>query len=115
MIEVIDDFLGKSIFVKHGAYGYNDCQLYTIYGHIKPDNRIRPGVRLREGDVIGTVADAGDTRLAIPPHLHISVAWLRNAMHMRELGWEMMNDPTNVVLIDPLTVIECPFSIVPSL
>jgi hypothetical protein len=110
--KVSEDFLGESVFVSHGVYDANGSQLYTIYGHIKPANHIRPRERLSEGDIIGVIADTRNSRVAIPRHLHVSVAWIPDTTPMPELGWQMINDPTKVVLLDPLSVIECPYSIV---
>jgi len=115
IIKVSDDFLGESVFVGHGAYDSNGSQLYTIYGHIKPSNNIRPGKRLSEGDIIGVITDTGNSEVVIPHHLHVSVAWIPNTMHVPELGWQTINDPTKVVLLDPLSVIECPYSIISGL
>jgi murein DD-endopeptidase MepM/ murein hydrolase activator NlpD len=112
IIKVSDDFLGESVFVGHGVYNSNGGQLYTIYGHIKPGNNIRQGKRLSEGDIIGVITDTGNSDVAIPHHLHVSVAWIPDTMHVSELGWQTINDPARVVLLDPLSVIECPYSIV---
>lgn len=115
VLKVADDFLGESVFVRHDAYDSNGSQLYTIYGHIKPRIQIRPGMRVTGGDIIGVIADSGNGGMVIPYHLHISVAWILNTVHLDYLGWQMINDPSKVVLIDPLTVIECPYSVVPTL
>jgi len=115
VMKVSHDFLGKSVFVGHDAYASNGSQLYTIYSHIKPGNHIRPGERLSEGDIIGVIADTRNSGAVIPHHLHVSVAWISNNVRLPELGWQALNDASNVVLLDPLAVIECPFSIVPSL
>ena len=112
IVKVGDDFLGESVFVSHGAYESDGSQLHTIYGHIKPRDHMRPGERLSEGDVIGTIADARKGGGSIPPHLHVSVAWIPNTVRSQELGWQIVGDLAKVVLLDPLSVIECPYSIV---
>jgi murein DD-endopeptidase MepM/ murein hydrolase activator NlpD len=112
VVKVSADFLGESVFVGHDAYDSNGNRLYTIYGHIKPGNHIRPGERLSEGDIIGVIADTGNSGTVIPRHLHVSVAWIPNTMPVPELGWQTINDPARVTLLDPLSVIECPYSIV---
>jgi hypothetical protein len=115
VVKVTDDFLGESVFVGHDAYDSNGRRLYTIYGHIKPGRHISPRESLGEGDTIGVIAKTGNRRAAIPRHLHISVAWIPDIMPVSELGWQTINDPTKVVLLDPLNVIECPYSIVSEL
>jgi len=115
VVKISADFLGKSVFIRHSACDFSKRQLYTIYGHIKPGNRIRPGERLGEGDIIGLIADTGNSGTVIPPHLHISIAWIPTTMLVPELGWQTINDPTKVMLIDPLSVIECPYAIISQL
>jgi len=111
VMKVDDDFLGESLFVSHDHYDNDGSQLYTIYGHIKPCGRICLGERLREGDIIGTIADTRNSAGAVPPHLHVSVAWVPKSVRSQELGWEIIGSHTEITLLDPLRVIECPYSI----
>ncbi len=113
VVKIVGDFLGESVFIRHSIYDSDGSQLYTIYGHIKHDVNIHPGDKLSEGEIIGVIADKRKGGEVIPQHLHISVAWITNTVHQHELGWQMMGDPTIAVLLDPLSVIECPYSIVP--
>ena len=94
------------------VYRNDASQLHTIYGNIKPGVCMRPGERLSEGDIIGTIADARKSGGAIPPHLHVSVAWIPRALHSQELDWQIVGDLAKVVLLDPLRVIDCPYSII---
>jgi hypothetical protein len=112
VVKVDDDFLGESVFISHGTYDSNGSQLHTVYGHIKHGIHIHPGENLSEGDIIGVIADARKSGGVIPSHLHVSIAWIPNTVHPQELGWQMMSDPTRTVLLDPLCIIECPYSIV---
>jgi murein DD-endopeptidase MepM/ murein hydrolase activator NlpD len=111
VVNVCDDFLGESMFVRHDACNSNGRRLYTIYGHIKPHHSIQPGNSLDEGDIIGTLTRTGAVDRAIPYHLHISVAWILETLHSENLDWQIMGDPAAVVLLDPLRSIECPYSI----
>ena len=112
VVRIGDDFLGQSVFVSHGAHGNDGSRLHTIYAHIKPDGRIHRGERLSEGDIIGTIADARRSGGVVPPHLHVSVAWISNTVCSQELDWQIVADLGGVVLLDPLRVIDCPYSIV---
>lgn len=112
VVKVSDDFLGESVFIGHDACDSNGNRLYTIYGHIKPGNYIRSRKRLSEGDVVGVIADTGNSGMAIPHHLHVSVAWIPDTIPVSEMGWQTINDSAGVMLQDPLSVIECPHSIV---
>jgi len=111
VVRVGDDFLGQSVFVSHVAHGDDGSQLYTIYAHIKPGSHMQPGERLSEGDIIGTIADAKRNGGVIPLHLHVSVAWIPNTVSSQELDWQIVGDLGRVVFLDPLRVIDCPYSI----
>jgi murein DD-endopeptidase MepM/ murein hydrolase activator NlpD len=58
---------GNAIVIDHG-YG-----IVTRYGHLQSYN-VKPGQRVRRGDVIGFV---GQTGRATAPHLHYEV-WVRD-------------------------------------
>ena len=115
IVKVVGDFLGSSIFIRHSNYESNGSQLHTIYGHIKPCDRMHSGGTLSEGDIIGTIAGAGERGRSIPSHLHVSVAWIPNTLHSEELSWQIIGNRTEVVLLDPLSVIECTYSITPDI
>ena len=112
VVKVIGDFLGESVFVSHGVYNLNGSRLHTVYGHIKPHEHIRPGSSISAGDIIGTLADTGKSSGVIPHHLHISVAWISDTVRPEELGWQIMGNDARIMLLDPLHVIECPYSII---
>lgn len=109
--KLVDDFLGKSVFVSHEKYRRNDNRLYTIYGHISPADNIQNGELLKEGEIIGTIAGAGEN---IHPHLHISAAWISDTVIPDDLDWEVINNTSEITLLDPLSIIELPYSINPS-
>ncbi|MFC2069377.1 hypothetical protein ACFLTP_10295 [Chloroflexota bacterium] len=115
VMKVDDDFLGESLFVSHDHYDNDGSQLYTIYSHIKSCGRMCLGEGLEENDIIGTIADTKKSVGVVPPHLHVSVVWVPKSVRSRELGWEIISSHTEVTLIDPLRVIECPYSIVASI
>ncbi len=110
IVKVCDDFLGESIFVSHHTFDKQGRRLHTLYGHIKPYSRMRPGMLLQEGDIIGTIAGTRKRNGAVPCHAHISVAWIPDSVPVQELDWKSVGDP-KVVLLDPLTVITCCYSI----
>ncbi len=57
---------GNVVFIDHHGGKYT-----TVYGHLSRfDRNIRPGSRVRQGDVIGYV---GSTGLSTAPHLHYEV------------------------------------------
>ena len=56
IVGIFNDFLGKSIFVKHEISSADDGTLFTIFGHVNPEKEIYPGMRLEEGEIIASVA-----------------------------------------------------------
>jgi hypothetical protein len=111
VIKVCDDFLGKSIFVRHNFNNANKCRLYTIYGHIKPGTHVQEGERLTEGDIIGTLFNKRNNNRIVPYHLHISTAWISDLLNLENLGWQILQDANMVKLLDPLKIIRCPYQI----
>jgi hypothetical protein len=111
VVKISGDFLGESVFVGHNTHRNDGSQLHSIYGHVNPGATIRPGEELREGDIIGTIAQARRGGEAVPSHLHVSVAWIPDTLRSEELDWKTLGDARKVVLLDPLSVIVCPHSI----
>lgn len=109
--KVIRDFLAESVFVSHQAHDSKESRLYTMYAHIRPGNGIAAGKKLGEGDIIGVIADTTNSAVVIPPHLHLSVAWVPLAMPASELRWQTMTQVAGLVFLDPLRIIKCPYSI----
>ena len=107
IVRILDDFLGQSVFIRHNYPDKDRKRLYSVYGHIIPVNKIQTGVTVKEEDSIGTVA--GGKR--VPSHLHISVAWISASVIQQDLNWETILDKEKAMLINPLTVIVCPYSI----
>ena len=107
VVHIIDDFLGKSIFIRHDIYHIDRKRLYTVYGHLVPSENVKTGSDIREDISIGTLAAERE----IPSHLHISIAWVSDRIHPENLNWKTILDSENVVLIDPLKVISCPYTV----
>ncbi|MBF8277000.1 MAG: hypothetical protein HW390_2073 [Candidatus Brocadiaceae bacterium] len=97
-----DDFLGKSVYVMHEIYDGNGNRLYTVYGHTSPLRDMGEGKELREGDPFTTIADVGTKKTVIPPHVHLSVAWIPVTFPCERLNWDTMSNPKVVTLCNPL-------------
>ena len=52
-----EDFLGKSIFIRHPQYHETKMVLFTAYGHTEPDKGLFPGLPVKVNEIIGIVAD----------------------------------------------------------
>ena len=112
MMRIIDDFLGRSMFVMHESVSRDCDHLYTVYGHTTPNLNIHAGVAVNEGEILGTIAAANGRGHSIASHLHVSVAWVADTLLAEELDWTMMSDRTKASLVDPLSLIRCPYAVV---
>ena len=111
IVHVIDDFLGKSVFVVHDKESRDGDRLFTIYSHITPRNCVRPGKTLNAGDYVGTIADPLSKGRTVRPHLHISAARITDTVTPGELDWSTINGNTGVTLVNPLGILDLPYSI----
>lgn len=96
---IINDFLGKSVFIKHKQYRRTGKTLYTAYGHTLPETKIRPEIEIKDGEIIGSAAVTRNKAQPVPSHIHISAAWIPDEYMEQELNWEMMK---KFYLINPL-------------
>ena len=115
IVKIDADFLGKSIYVSHGIYDRDGNQLHTIYGHTIPCDDARRGAAFVEGDVIATIAGAGNRKASIPLHLHISIAWIPKSIPYESLNWETISAPGNAILLDPLQTMDFKYTVVKEL
>lgn len=113
LVEVINDFLGKSLILKHSIPGYEVEDFLTVYGHTHPVQGIHIGKTYKEGETIAKLADTDSSRSRVMPHLHLSIGLLSKPVKYARLDWKKMSDPNTMILIDPLQVIDR-YSVVPS-
>ena len=113
LVGVINDFLGKSLILKHSIPGIEVESFLTIYGHTHPEQGIHIGKAYKEGETITRVADMDSSKSRVRPHLHLSIGLLSKSFPYARLNWENISDPDTMTLIDPLQVIDR-YSVVPS-
>ncbi len=101
---IMNDFLGRSVFVRHAIHDSEGWRLYTIYGHTALCDGVRVGRTLEEGEVFATIAEPLGGKTGAPAHLHLSVAWVPQSVSGETLDWETIADPRRVRLVDPLQV-----------
>lgn len=114
VVAIHSDFLGQSVYVHHRSLGREGTHLYTIYGHTRTGKHVHPGKVLDEGDVFATIADTANKQVRAPAHLHISIAWVAESVPTESLDWNIVTDPDLAVLLDPLEVIACNYTVVGS-
>jgi hypothetical protein len=113
VVGMIDDFLGKSVIMEHLFPGGDNTRLCTIYGHTIPKDHLHVGDIVKQGDVIATVADSIPSKINIFPHLHISLGWTSKTISYDRLDWENIGDPNTMTLLDPLSIIDWHYVILP--
>ena len=109
---ILNDYLGSTLYLAHEIYDSRGNQCYTIYGHVAPCAGIAPGDNIRDREIVAAIADTEDRKIHILPHVHISVAWIPENFPSEQLAWERMNPRHRIVLVNPLDVLRCSYSIV---
>jgi len=107
IIRVLKDFLGMSVFLMHHIYDERNRRLCTVYGHTDPDAGVLEGEVLKSGDIIGRVAAVNKCERIVPPHLHLTVAWI--PAEVSRLDWEIMGCCDAITLVDPLQILTCKY------
>jgi len=102
VIDIFDDFLGKSILLAHGPLDQG-LILHAIYGHIAPAAGLAINDTVREGEPLATLAATGKSD--IPPHLHLSILLMARQAGPGEIRWESINDFAPGGLVDPLAYV----------
>jgi hypothetical protein len=104
IVHIHDDFLGKSIYVKHSMNNKSGDTLHTIYGHTVPQSHCVIGTRVHEGDIIAEVAAISEESKVLP-HIHITTAWIHKSLSYKRLNWETIWNSKSIALCDPLEYI----------
>ncbi|MBC8549676.1 MAG: hypothetical protein H8D23_08485 [Candidatus Brocadiales bacterium] len=105
IVHIHDDFLGKSIYVKHCINDKSGNSLHTIYGHTNPRNLQDTKKRVCEGDIIAEVAAISEDSKVLP-HIHITMAWIPESLPCKKLNWDTIWNSRSVTLCNPLEYID---------
>jgi hypothetical protein len=106
IVKIDRDFLGQSIFIRHEIFDARGRQLYSAYGHTKLQDALKVGLPVAAGEVIATIADFSNQKLAVLPHVHLTFAWIPRDIDINGLNWDNIGKNTDITLIDPLAVME---------
>jgi hypothetical protein len=106
IIKIGPDFLGQSIYLRHEIFSPSPSsrQLWTIYGHTRPLPPLRVGDRVEQGQILAAVAEPPPAS-GIPPHLHLTFAWVPRQLQPERLSWQNLGRDEAITLIDPLWVL----------
>lgn len=103
---IFDDFLGKTVAVRHRIENEQGWSLLSIYAHVLP--MVRCADKIAAGTPLATLGE-GKARGSGPPgHLHLSLAWAAPELRSAELAWPTMWHTQGLRLIDPLPLVQPP-------
>ena len=106
VVAVVDDFLGRSVFVAHERRDRQGRRLHTVYGHIFPRPGLAPGSLIGDGDAVGTFVGTSGAKGAVPPHLHLTLALIDRDGGPERLDWDALCDRSRVLLLDPMIIMK---------
>ncbi len=101
IVHIHDDFLGKSIYVKHNTIDETGNILHTVYGHTIPLNHHDTNMTVCEGEIIAKMAISPKNR-KIHPHIHITIAWLPESLSIKKINWKTIGNSQLVTLCNPI-------------
>jgi hypothetical protein len=110
IVKIAPDFLGKSIYISHEIFDDGGRQLYSAYGHTTPLDALQIGSRVAEGDTIAVISDLTGKKLAVVPHVHITLAWVPAPLAKSDLNWNNLGKNPDIRLIDPLAVLQLAYA-----
>ena len=101
VVKIIDDFIGKTIIMKHSFSEIGEGTFLTLYGHTKPGESLKTGRSVKAGEIIATLATPRGSKAPLP-HLHLTLAWSPEPVPSDILDWTTIGNPDIVRLVDPL-------------
>ncbi|GAB6096222.1 hypothetical protein JCM14469_24750 [Desulfatiferula olefinivorans] len=108
-----DDYLGKSIFVRHTAKDSSGMTLHSVYAHAVPSPGLCAGSAVARGEIVATMADIRDRGLSVPGHIHLSMVFLAEDYPLDMLRWQILSLTYQARLVDPMAYLACDFSVAP--
>lgn len=84
----VNRIAGNSNYGRYIVLGHDDPvgEIYTLYAHLgETESRLKPGVNVKQGDVIGRMGNSSSTGLPlVRAHLHFEVGMINNLLFH---GW----------------------------
>ena len=106
VVNVLDDFLGRTVTMAHSISDKSGSRFCTMYGHTALSCDLHVGKTINQGEIIATAAELAPTVTDILPHLHISMGWVNASIAFHRLDWKIIGARDAVSLIDPLCAID---------
>ena len=105
IVKIDRDFLGKSIYLSHAIFAAGGRQLLSAFGHTVPRDFLQTGQQVAAGEIIAAVAGFPGKKAYLPPHVHLTFAWVPVDFRLDQLTWKNLGTDPGIRLIDPLSVI----------
>ncbi len=106
---IFKDYLGQAVIFEHEYSGSNTGRFISFYAHTKPRPAVTVGTVVKEGDIIATLADTGNSKSRILPHLHFSLGLPSKSFSYEGFVWNTLRKPEMIIMLDPLPVIDWPY------
>lgn len=103
------DYLGKAVIIEHLLPAEGNGRFISFYAHTYPDTAIGVGTVVKEGDIMGSLADTSHSKARIMPHLHFTLGLPTKSFSYDGLVWNTIRKPEMMTLLDPLPVIDRPY------
>ena len=101
ILNICDDFLGKTIVIKHRENNFFKKQVLFVYAHILPDQSIKVGMTVKKNNIIATVCDSYKNP-QMPCHLHFSCFETSKEIQDEDLNWNFFSKRPDINLINPV-------------
>ncbi len=102
------DYLGKAVIIEHQVPANGTGRTVSFYAHTNPDPDIGVGTVVKEGDIMGSLADTSHSKARIMPHLHFTLGLPAKSFSYDGLEWNKIRKPEMMTLLDPLPVLDWP-------
>jgi hypothetical protein len=102
VINVCDDFMGRSLVVETGVDPSNKTRILEIYAHLSVSDQVAPGTRVQTGQIIARTAIVHATKSVLPPHLHLSCIEAPAAIPGHALNWSFFPGRENINVLPPV-------------
>lgn len=104
VVRINEDFLGRTVWMKHPAVRREKLLLFSAFGHIVPEENITEGQSICQGEAVGRIAP-GKKGASLGKHLHMSVFWAPTFLRPEGLNWQDLPASRMIRLFDPLSIV----------
>ncbi len=104
VINVCNDFLGKTLVVAPEEIPSTDTRILEIYSHLSLPDDTTAGTRLETGTIIARTADTFAGGSVLPPHLHLSCIEVPTHIPAHRLDWSLFSRRETVNVLHPFFI-----------